>query len=85
MKIKTITYDFESLEELIDSIKAGKSVYVKDVHGSFGMSVPYQKIKVNNDDTISYCCRVSSWSKETVTIPFEKLNFNEYELVKSNA
>ena len=85
MKIKTITYDFESLEELINSIKAGESVYVKDVHGSFGMSVPYQKIKINNDDTISYCYCVLSWRPETITIPFEKLNFNEYELVKNNA
>ena len=51
MKIKTITYDFENLEELIDSIKAGETAYVKDVQGSFGMYVPYQKIKVNNDDS----------------------------------
>lgn len=86
MKIKTITYDFESLEELIDSIKAGKAVYVKAVHGSFGMSVPYQKIKVNNDEkTISHCYCMSSWSTETITIPFEKLKFHEYELVENNA
>ena len=86
MRVTSVTYDFESQEELINCIKQGKKVYKKYVPSSWGMYTPYQEIKVNMEEkTIEYFYRSGCYSTERVTVPFEKLKFNEYELVKNNA
>ena len=84
MKIKQITYNFENLEEMIVSIKAGKEVFKKYEHGSWGINIPHQKIKVDfYNQTISYIMFWSSHSKETVERKFDEIKFEEFELVEN--
>lgn len=84
MKIKQVTYDFENLEEMIVSIKAGKDVFKKYEHSSWGITIPDQKIKVDFDNqTISYIMFLSSHSKETVERKFDEIDFKKYELIEN--
>ena len=84
MKIKQITYNFENLEEMITSIKAGKEVFKKREHSFWGIDIPHQKIKVDFDNqTISYIIFRSLYSKETVEKKFDEINFERFEIVEN--
>ena len=84
VKIKQITYDFENLEEMIISIKAGKKVFRKYESGTWGEYVPHQEIKVNFDkQTISYVMFWSASSSETVEREFDEIDFEKFELIEN--
>ena len=84
MKIKQITYGFENLEEMIVSIKAGKDVFKKGECGTWGVTIPHQKVKVDFDkQTISYIMFWSSSSTETVEKKFDEVNFEGFELIEN--
>ena len=84
MKIRTITYDFESREDLIKSLKENKSVYKKAETRYSGAYVPHQQVNIDlENQTISYKFRYSCWGDfETATIRFEELDFNKYEMIE---
>jgi hypothetical protein len=85
MKLRNKIYDFESREDLISALKSGKSVYMKQHFSSFsGIRYPYQKVTVDLENKqISFTFKTSVWGDlETGYISFEKLDFDNYEVVE---
>ena len=85
MKLREKIYDFENRDDLISALENGKSVYVKHRYSSFsGIDTPYQKVTVDLENKkISYKFRTSTWGDfETANISFEKLDFDNYEMVE---
>ena len=85
MKLREKIYDFESRDDLISALKNGKNVYVKKQHDSMiGGFTPYQKVTVDLENKqIFFKFRISTWGDlEIANISFEKLDFNNYEVVE---
>jgi hypothetical protein len=85
MKLREKIYDFENREDLISALKNGKNVYVKQHYSPFsGIHYSYQKVTVDLENKqISIKFRTSVWGDlETANISFEKLDFDNYEMVE---
>lgn len=84
MKLREKIYDFKNRNDLISALKNGKNVYIKKEYDSMIGFTPYQKVNVDlENQKISFKLKRTTWGDwETGNISFEKLDFDNYEMVE---